>query len=94
MKPAPNVLRGELTHPAVAEALGKPFVDPYGAWGKGAPSLPFMGVGRRRSRQGGEFKGRVGRSRHGIRLPHPVPFLGTTLPIKGRDVAPHPFSPA
>ena len=28
-----NVLKGELTHPAVAEALGKPFVDPYGAWG-------------------------------------------------------------
>lgn len=27
-----NVLKGELTHPAVAEALGKPFVDPYGAW--------------------------------------------------------------
>ncbi len=27
-----NVLAGELTHPAVAEALGKPFVDPYGAW--------------------------------------------------------------
>jgi len=28
-----NVLRGDLTHPAVAEALGKPFVDAYGAWG-------------------------------------------------------------
>jgi alanine dehydrogenase len=28
-----NVLNGELTHPAVAQALGKPFVDPYGAWG-------------------------------------------------------------
>ncbi|MCF8505389.1 MAG: alanine dehydrogenase [Caulobacter sp.] len=28
-----NVLKGELTHPAVAEALGKPFVDAYGAWG-------------------------------------------------------------
>jgi alanine dehydrogenase len=27
-----NVLKGELTHPAVAQALGKPFVDPYGAW--------------------------------------------------------------
>jgi alanine dehydrogenase len=27
-----NVLKGELTHPAVAEALGKPFADPYGAW--------------------------------------------------------------
>jgi alanine dehydrogenase len=27
-----NVLNGELTHPAVAQALGKPFVDPYGAW--------------------------------------------------------------
>ncbi|HET6971708.1 MAG TPA: alanine dehydrogenase [Phenylobacterium sp.] len=27
-----NVLAGELTHPAVAEALGKPFKDPYGAW--------------------------------------------------------------
>jgi alanine dehydrogenase len=27
-----NVLAGKLTHPAVAEALGKPFVDPYGAW--------------------------------------------------------------
>ena len=27
-----NVLIGELTHPAVAEALGKPSVDPYGAW--------------------------------------------------------------
>jgi alanine dehydrogenase len=28
-----NVLDGKLTHPAVAEALGKPFVDPYGVWG-------------------------------------------------------------
>ena len=27
-----NVLRGELTHPAVAEALGKPASDPFGAW--------------------------------------------------------------
>ena len=29
-----NVLKGELTHPAVAEALGKPFVDPFNAWVK------------------------------------------------------------
>jgi alanine dehydrogenase len=28
-----NVLHGDLTHPAVAEALGKPFKDPYGVWG-------------------------------------------------------------
>jgi alanine dehydrogenase len=28
-----NVLAGQITHPAVAEALGKPFSDPYGAWG-------------------------------------------------------------
>jgi alanine dehydrogenase len=28
-----NVLNGQLTHPAVAQALGKPFVDAYGAWG-------------------------------------------------------------
>jgi alanine dehydrogenase len=27
-----NVLKGQVTHPAVAEALGKPFVDAYGAW--------------------------------------------------------------
>lgn len=27
-----NVLKGQITHPAVAEALGKPFSDPYGAW--------------------------------------------------------------
>jgi alanine dehydrogenase len=27
-----NVLHGEITHPAVAEALGKPFADPFGAW--------------------------------------------------------------
>jgi alanine dehydrogenase len=27
-----NVLKGEITHPAVAEALGKPFKDAYGAW--------------------------------------------------------------
>jgi alanine dehydrogenase len=27
-----NVLKGQVTHPAVAEALGKPFVDPYGVW--------------------------------------------------------------
>jgi alanine dehydrogenase len=27
-----NVLNGEVTHPAVAEALGKPFVDPFGVW--------------------------------------------------------------
>ena len=29
-----NVLKGELTHPAVAQALGKPSVDPYGVWGR------------------------------------------------------------
>ena len=28
-----NVLGGELTHPAVAHALGKSFSDPYGVWG-------------------------------------------------------------
>ncbi len=28
-----NILAGQLTHPAVAEALGKPFADPYGVWG-------------------------------------------------------------
>ena len=28
-----NVLAGQLTHPAVAEALGKTFADPYGVWG-------------------------------------------------------------
>ena len=27
-----NVLKGEITHPAVAEALGRPFMDPYNAW--------------------------------------------------------------
>jgi len=27
-----NVLAGEVTHPAVADALGKPFKDPCGAW--------------------------------------------------------------
>ena len=27
-----NVLKGEITHPAVAEALERPFVDPYNAW--------------------------------------------------------------
>jgi len=27
-----NVLAGDITHPAVADALGKPFKDPYGAW--------------------------------------------------------------
>ena len=27
-----NVLAGQITHPAVAEALGKAFADPYGAW--------------------------------------------------------------
>ena len=27
-----NVLKGEITHPAVAQALGKASVDPYGAW--------------------------------------------------------------
>ncbi len=27
-----NVLAGQITHPAVAQALGKPFSDPYGAW--------------------------------------------------------------
>jgi alanine dehydrogenase len=29
-----NVLKGELTHPAVAEALGKPFVDPFAVWSR------------------------------------------------------------
>ncbi|HEX8231872.1 MAG TPA: alanine dehydrogenase [Caulobacteraceae bacterium] len=28
-----NVLNGEITHPAVAEAFGKPFSDPFGVWG-------------------------------------------------------------
>jgi alanine dehydrogenase len=28
-----NVLNGQLTHPAVAEALGKTSIDPYGVWG-------------------------------------------------------------
>ena len=28
-----NVLAGEITHPAVAEAVGKAFADPYGVWG-------------------------------------------------------------
>ena len=28
-----NVLGGQLTHPAVAAAVGKPFSDPYGVWG-------------------------------------------------------------
>ncbi|MFN3521073.1 MAG: alanine dehydrogenase [Phenylobacterium sp.] len=27
-----NVLNGKVTHPAVAEALGKPFADPFGIW--------------------------------------------------------------
>jgi alanine dehydrogenase len=27
-----NILKGEITHPAVAEALGKPFKDPYAVW--------------------------------------------------------------
>jgi alanine dehydrogenase len=27
-----NILHGQVTHPAVAQALGKPFSDPYGAW--------------------------------------------------------------
>jgi alanine dehydrogenase len=27
-----NVLKGQVTHPAVAEALGHKFSDPYGAW--------------------------------------------------------------
>lgn len=27
-----NVLKGEVTHPAVAGALGKSFVDPFGVW--------------------------------------------------------------
>jgi alanine dehydrogenase len=27
-----NILAGQVTHPAVAQALGKPFADPYGAW--------------------------------------------------------------
>jgi alanine dehydrogenase len=31
-----NVLGGKLTHPAVAEAMGQSFEDPYGAWGGAA----------------------------------------------------------
>ena len=27
-----NILRGDVTHPAVAAALGRPFRDPYGVW--------------------------------------------------------------
>jgi alanine dehydrogenase len=29
-----NILKGQVTHPAVAKALGKPFADPYGVWGE------------------------------------------------------------
>ena len=29
-----NVLKGELTHPAVAQALGRTSVDPYGVWSR------------------------------------------------------------
>jgi alanine dehydrogenase len=29
-----NVINGEIAHPAVANALGKSFVDPYGVWAK------------------------------------------------------------
>jgi alanine dehydrogenase len=29
-----NVLKGELTHPAVAEALGKPWADPFHVWAR------------------------------------------------------------
>ena len=28
-----NVWKGQVTHPAVAQALGKPFADPFEAWG-------------------------------------------------------------
>ena len=31
-----NVLKGEITHPAVAEALGTDFADPFGVWARGA----------------------------------------------------------
>jgi alanine dehydrogenase len=31
-----NVLKGRLTHPAVAEALGEDYDDPFGVWGKAA----------------------------------------------------------
>jgi alanine dehydrogenase len=46
-----NVLAGELTHPAVAEALGKASVDPYGAWKYGSCVLrdPLRGRLRMRS---------------------------------------------
>jgi alanine dehydrogenase len=30
-----NVLKGELTYPAVAEALDMPWSDPFGVWAKG-----------------------------------------------------------
>jgi alanine dehydrogenase len=29
-----NVLKGEITYPAVAEALGLKWSDPYGVWAK------------------------------------------------------------
>jgi len=31
-----NVIEGKIAYPAVAEAFGKDFVDPYGVWGKKA----------------------------------------------------------
>lgn len=31
-----NVLKGEITHPAVAEALDTEFADPFGVWARGA----------------------------------------------------------
>ena len=31
-----NVLKGKLTYPAVAEALGESYEDPFGVWGKAA----------------------------------------------------------
>jgi len=33
-----NILHGQITHPAVAEALGKSFVDPYGVWPQARPA--------------------------------------------------------
>ena len=30
-----KVLKGEITYPAVAEAMGLPWSDPFGVWAKG-----------------------------------------------------------
>eukprot|EP01035_Chromulina_nebulosa_P006147 gene6147-8323_t len=51
-----NVLKGEITYPAVAEAMGLSWSDPFGVWAKGEIAHGGVAVVLARSEQTGSFQ--------------------------------------